>query len=93
MHLRWEITIDLSTRRDCRAEKEENAHIYLLKFTNEDSRKEITVISPRMIQNRVFSIKFNLYCDIQRQVLLDYFSRMVSFENGGKCHLLNLPLG
>lgn len=38
-------------------------------------------------------IKCCLSYDIQRQVMPDYFSRMIAFKNKGKGSLLNLSLG
>lgn len=39
--------MDLSTRKDCRPKIEDRAHTYLLKLTNKDSEKEMTLDQSR----------------------------------------------
>ena len=45
--------------------------------------RKCLLITPRLIQNEDSGTNFSLYCDIKREVLLDYFSRMTGLKNWG----------
>ena len=84
--------MDFSTRKDCRPKREDSAHTYLLIRANEDCEKEMTLDQSKTNPESRRLIKCCLSCDIQRQVMPDYFSRMIGFKNRGKGSLLNLSL-
>lgn len=73
----------LSTRKGCRAVREDNVSAYLPQFTDEDSEGSDSwpAQARKLIQNQSLSIRVRPYCYLQQQVLSDQFSSKTGFKN------------